>query len=93
MGIKDSIRPVFRPILNLFESSEGPYSYKPSHRVILLVMGFLFSSLAAAVLVVSGGTEIGYILPIVIFGGTGLVSFVVGFLGTDRAVAKIWGSR
>ncbi len=93
MGVKDSIRPVFRPILNIFESSEGPYSYKSSHRVILLVMGVLFSLLATAVLVISGGAELGYLLPVVIFGGTGLVSLVVGFLGSDRAVAKIWGSR
>lgn len=91
--VKDKIRPIFRPILNLFESSEGEYSYKPSHRTILLVIGCLFTSLSTAVLVISPGEDLGYLLPVGIFGGTGFVSLVVGFLGTDRAVAKIWGSR
>ena len=37
--------------------------------------------------------EPGYLLPVLLFGGAGSIGLVVGCLGTDRAVAKIWGSK
>jgi len=56
-------------------------------------MGCLFCGLAAAVFFLAQGEDPGYFLPVLIFGGTGLLSLLIGLLGTDRAVAKIWGSR
>jgi hypothetical protein len=32
-------------------------------------------------------------VPIVVFYGISLVALVVGLLGNDRAVARIWGNR
>ncbi len=90
--MKDILRSLFSPILKIFESGSDPFHYQTSHRTILLVMGLLFSGLASAVGFYAQGQDPGYLLPVVIFGTVGLVSFVVGFLGTDRAVAKIWGS-
>lgn len=91
--MKQILRRLFSPILNLFESGTDPYAYKPSHRSILLIMGGLFCGLAALVLYFAWGADLGYFLPVVIFGGVGLLSLLIGFLGTDRAVAKVWGSR
>lgn len=92
--MKKALRSIFAPILNLFESGTEEYSYKPSHRTILIAMGGLFMGLSLAVLFFSQESEdIGYLFPVLIFGGGGLVSWIVAFLGTDRAVAKIWGSR
>ncbi len=92
--MKQILRTLFSPILNLFESgTEESFIYKPSHRVILNAMGAIFSGLATLVFFVAQGEELGYLLPVLIFGGIGLVSLLVGLIGTDRAVAKIWGSR
>lgn len=91
--MKKILRRLFSPILNLFESGTGPYAYKASHRTILLIMGGLFCGLAVLVLYFAQGADLGYFLPVLIFGGGGLLSLLIGFLGSDRAVAKVWGSR
>ena len=91
--MKQHLRTLFSPILNILESGADPYAYKPSHRKILIFMGSLFTGLAGAVLWLAQGQDPGYLLPVAIFGVGGLLSLVVGILGTDRAVAKIWGSR
>lgn len=56
-------------------------------------MGGLFSALAMLVFWFAQGQDPVYLLPVLIFGSIGVLSFMVGFIGTDRAVAKIWGSR
>ncbi len=92
--MKQILRKIFSPILNIFESGTEEYAIKPLSRKILITVSVLFSVLAAAVFyLMPEETEAGYFLPIVIFGSIALVGFIVGFLGTDRAVAKIWGSR
>lgn len=92
--MKEIMRKIFSPILNHFESGEEEVSYKKSHRTILVVVGVLFlilSSLSAflAVYTMQGAAAI----PLIVFFSIGLVCFVIGFLGTDRAVAKIWGNK
>jgi hypothetical protein len=37
--------------------------------------------------------QLGGLIPILVFFVIGFVCLIVGFLGSDRAVAKIWGSR
>ncbi len=91
--MKKLLRSLFSPVLNIFESASDAFVYKPSHRIILVVMGVLFCGLASLVLWFAQGQDPAYLLPVIIFGGTGLVSLVIGLLGTDQAVAKIWGSR
>jgi len=88
------LRKIFSPLLNIFENGEGEYLYKPSHRIILLVMGALFMILASASLaaVIAMGL-MGALLPGVVFFVVGLVSVVVAALGTDAAVARIWKSK
>lgn len=91
--MKATLRSLFSPLLNIFESGTDDYEYKASHRNILLVMGGLFLGLASLVLWSAIGHDIGYFLPVVVFGALGSVSLIVGLLGNDRAVAKIWNSR
>lgn len=92
--MKDLLTKVFWPILRIFESDRPVVNYKRSHRVVLLVMGslFLVLSLASASSAYFSG-ELGGLIPAVVFFGVGLVAIVVGALGSDSAVAKIWGSR
>lgn len=91
--MKDFFRSLFSPLLNVFESGTDAYTYKASHRTILLVMGTLFLGLASLVLWSAIGQDLGYFLPVLVFGGLGFVSLIIGLLGNDRAVAKIWNAR
>jgi hypothetical protein len=87
-------RKLFSPILNYFESGGDEFSYRKSHRIILIVVGglFLFLSSISAFMAV-GASQFGAFIPIVIFFMAGFVCIVVGSLGNDRAVATIWGSK
>jgi hypothetical protein len=92
--VKDVLRKVFWPILAFFEKGGSAEHYRPSHRKILLVVGFLFLVLSGISLFFSIVAEtFSALLPIVLFFVISLVCFVVGLLGSDSAVARIWGSR
>lgn len=91
--MKTKLQVLFSPVLDYFESGGGDYSYKQSHRTILIVIGILFLllsfvSLAAAIVTV----QLAAGFPFLIFFGAGAVSLIVGGLGSNRAVAKLWGN-
>jgi len=85
---------LFHPILRFFETGEPATGYRPSHRTILLVVGILFLFLCG-VSVYFGVTAdlMGALIPSVVFFSVSLVSLVVALLGSDSAVARIWGTR
>ncbi|MCB1666116.1 MAG: hypothetical protein KDI28_10065 [Pseudomonadales bacterium] len=92
--MKQALRASFSPILNLFERGEGAYHYRPSQRKILLAVGSLFLFLCLVSLyfgIMAGGS--GAFIPTLVFFLVSLFCLVVGGLGTDRAVARIWGSK
>lgn len=92
--MKDQLRKLASPLLDLFESGEQPYSVKPSHRTILLATSVLFLGLSGAIIWVAlGQAELTYLIPALVFGSVGLVGIIIGLLGNDRAVAKIWGNK
>ncbi|MFT4797544.1 MAG: hypothetical protein ACJAYE_003366 [Candidatus Azotimanducaceae bacterium] len=91
--MKNLLRPLFSPLLRPLEASTDPYVYKPSHRKILLFVSVMFIGMATLVAVIMPGWDSGYLLPIIVFGGAGLIGLIVGGLGEDRAVARIWGSK
>ena len=91
--MKNTLRKLFSPLLDRLEQGEEPYSYQPSHRKILIVMGVMFCMLATAIVFLAQGKDPAYLFPALVFGATGFIGLVVGLLGEDRAVAKIWGSR
>ena len=92
--MKNLLRRLCQPILAPLEKGNEPYSYKPLNRKVLIFISILFFTLAILVAYVSYGKgEPGYLLPVVVFSLIAVVGLVVGLLGSDRAVAKIWGSR
>jgi len=91
--MKNLIRKMFAFVLTPLESGGEEYVYKPSHRKILLTMGVMFTALGLGVLFIIPQGELGYYLPVVIFGGGGILSVAVASVGSDRAVSKIWGTK
>ena len=92
--MQDNLRKTFEFILRHFEKGDGPYDYKPLHRTILLVVGTLFGALAVGTIYLSAGSaSYGVLIPVLVFGTVSGVCLVVGLLGSDRAVAKIWGQE
>lgn len=92
--MKALLRKLFSPVLNLFESGEAEYVYKPSHRKILIAVGLLFLILSSGSIYASiVAATWGGIVPISVFLLIGVVCGIVGFLGSDRAVATMWKSK
>ena len=91
--LKIALRKVCSPLLTPLEAGEENYSTRPSHRIVLNVIGILFSLLATIVCIVSPKENLSFLIPAIVFYGTGVTALIVGLLGTDRAVAKIWGSK
>jgi len=93
--MKQSLRKLFWPLLRPFEEGDSPGSgYKASHRTILKVVGALFLMLAAlsgAGLAYTG--QWGALIPALVFLGAGGLCLIVGALGSDAAVARIWRNR
>lgn len=92
--MKDKLRAIFAPVLAVFEKGEPAESYRPSHRKILLAVGVLFFVLfvVASYLAVNSA-QLASLLPALVFGLVSLVSLVVAGLGSDVAVARIWGLK
>ena len=92
--MKKHLRRLFSPILNIFEKGDDNYSYKAQNRIVLIVMGALFWLLCAAVVFSSKYLEgYGYLFPAMVFFLVGFVGLLVGTLGSDKAVARIWFNR
>jgi len=92
--MKNFLRKLFAPILNIFENAEGEYCYSPSHRKILVVMGLLFFGISAVGLYFTLQiNEMAGLLPVMLFSSIGFVCLIVAFLGSDRAVSKIWRNK
>lgn len=89
--MRSLFRSLFAFVLDRFESGSGSYAYKPSHRKVLIVIGLLFSALGLGVLLIGLGKGLASLFPALVFGGAGILALVIGALGNDRAVAKIWG--
>ncbi len=85
---------MFWPILKHFESADAAVNYKKSHRIALNVLGALFVLLSLGSLyAVIQSAQLGGLIPVIVFFGVGVVALVVGGLGSERAVSRIWGSR
>ncbi len=92
--MKSLLRKLFSPLLAPLEKGDSPYVYKPLNRTILIAASVLFLFLAVVVfLLIPEGADRGYLLPVGVFGLVAVVGLVVGLLGSDRAVSKIWGNR
>lgn len=86
-------RQLCSPILKIFEDGEEPYAYKPLNRKILIAVSLMFSMLASVIVWVADKSDLGFLIPVVVFSCVGLTGLIIGFFGNDRAVAKIWGNK
>jgi hypothetical protein len=92
--MKAVLRKICSPVLNIFESGNNEFVYRPSHRKILVAVGVLFFILAGAAISISISVEqYAGLMPGSVFLIAGLVCEIVAFLGTDKAVAKMWKSK
>lgn len=92
--MKEILRKAFSPILESFEDGTEEYTYKKSHRFVLIFMGAMFAILSAATAAMAVGSDsMGYYIPVVTFGLFSFVILVVGLLGNERAVSSIWGNK
>lgn len=92
--MKNTLRKLFSPLLNIFEQGDSPYYYKSMSRKILIAMGLMFSAIAVFIIVyIINHSAYGYSLPAIIFSSVALTCLIVGTLGNERAVAKIWGNK
>lgn len=92
--MKQHLIKLFWPVLRFFETDVVAVNYKKSHRVALNVVGVLFVvlSLVSAVTTYLTG-ELGSLIPVIIFATIGAIAIIVGSLGSNGAVCKIWGSK
>lgn len=92
--MKTKLRKLLWFILRVFEKGDKPYTYKPLNRTILIIVGLLFCMLCLPVVYfTSSGSGYGFLIPVIVFFCIGFVCLTVGFLGSDRAVSRIWGDR
>lgn len=92
--MKAALTKLFSPILNYFEPTKGEYIYRHSQRKVLLFIGivsFTLStiSLIAAVIL----SQLAGLLSILLFFICACICLILGLLGSDQAVAKIWGNK
>ena len=90
---RDFFIKLFWPILRFFEKGGSATGYKPSHRKILFAVGFLFFVLfCVSTFFALISASFGAFIPVVVFFAISLVCAVVAVLGSDSAVARIWGN-
>lgn len=90
--MKGILTKLFWPILSFFETGEEPVDYKKSHRVVLNILGSVFLLLSmGSIWAGRASGELGALVPVVVFFSLGLVAVVLGTLGSNGAVSKIWG--
>lgn len=92
--MKAQLRNLCEPILRHFETGTGEYQYRPSHRKLLMALGLLFLLLSGGCFYASlSASSAAGLLPAIVFLVVASVCEIVAFLGSDRAVARIWKSR
>ena len=92
--MKEQLTKLCWPILKFFETEQGSTNFKKSHRMALNAVAvlFLFLSVISAVTAHSTG-GLGSLIPVLIFFCAGTVALIVGSLGSNNAVSKIWGTK
>ena len=92
--MKNTFKTIFSPILNIFEKNNDEFIYRSLNRKIVLFISSVFFLLAFALpAYMSQLIEMGYWFVMLVFGALSTVGLIVGILGTDKAVAKLLGSR
>lgn len=92
--MKTLLKNIFSPILNIFENNNDEFIYRSLNRKIVLFISSVFFLLAFALpIYMPQLIKMGYWFVMVVFGSLSSVGLIVGILGSDKAVAKLLGSR
>lgn len=92
--MKSTLKNIFSPILNIFENNNEEFVYLKWNRKITLFISSVFFLLAFLVpILVPHLFKMGYWFVMLVFGTLSFVGLTVGILGSDKAVAKLLGSR
>ncbi len=92
--MKSQLKNIFSPILNIFEKNNNEFVYRSLNRKIVLFISSVFFLLAFALPVfLPQLIEMGFWFVMLVFGSLSLIGLIVGLLGSDKAVAKLLGSR
>ena len=92
--MKNTLKTIFSPILNIFENNNDEFIYRSLNRKIVLFISSVFCLIAFALpAYMPQLVEMGYWFVMIVFGGLSFVGLIVGILGSDKAVAKLLGSR
>ena len=92
--MKELLIKICWPILKFFETGEEIADYKRSHRIVLIIVGALFTALSmGSATIAYVFSEIGALIPFAIFFSVGGVALIVGLLGSDNAVSRIWSRK
>lgn len=92
--MKNILKTVFAPILNIFEKNNDEFVHRSLNRKIVLFISSVFLILAFGLpAFMPQLINMGYWFVMLVFGTLSLVGLIVGLLGSDKAVAKLLGSR
>lgn len=92
--MKNLFKNIFSPILNIFERNNDEFIYRSLNRKIVLFISLVFLLLAFGLpAFMPKLIQMGYWFVMLVFGSLAFVGLIVGLLGSDKAVAKLLGSR
>jgi len=92
--MKNLLKNIFSPILNIFEKNNDEFVYRSLNRKIVLFISLVFLLLAFGLpALMPKLIQMGYWFVMIVFGSMSIVGLIVGLLGSDKAVAKLLGSR
>ncbi len=92
--MKNTIKSLFSPLLNIFENNNDEFIVRPLNRKIVLFISSVFFLLAFGLpAYMPQLIQMGYWFVMLIFGALSSVGLIVGLLGSDKAIAKLLGSR
>lgn len=92
--MKNVLKKVFSPVLNVFEKNNDEFIYRRFNRKIVLFISSTFFLLAFGLpLYMPQLVAMGFWFVMLVFGSLSSVGLIVAILGSDKAVAKLLGSK
>ena len=92
--MKKTLQMIFSPVLNIFEKNNDEFIYRTLNRKIVLFISSVFFMLAFGLpIYMPELIEMGFWFVMIVFGSLSSVGLIIGILGSDKAVAKLLGSR
>lgn len=92
--MKNRLKSLFSPLLNIFENNNDEFIVRSLNRKIVLFISSVFFLLAFGLpAYMPQLIQMGYWFVMLIFGALSSVGLIVGLLGSDKAIAKLLGSR